>query len=514
MVEISALTAGRFDAAIIGGGIIGAGIARDLAMRGLSVALVEKSDFGAGTTAGSTRLIHGGLRYLEMLDFGLVRMDLRERETLLRIAPHLVKPLEFRIPFAGHSWWFRQKMRAGLMLYDLLSYDKSLPNHRWLSAAEAAADEPSLSPANLHSAATYFDAQVSLPERLCLENILDAESNGAVVRNYCEVTGVNEKNGRIDALRIRDSLGGSEGELRARVFINATGAWFDSMHGRLTGAPAARIRTTKGIHLNCAPMAQHANVLFSPVDGRLFFVIPLFGQTWIGTTDTDFTGDPATASADDADIEYLLRSVEPFFPTVRELPVYSTFAGVRALVRQPGSESSVSRMHRVEETPKGVVSVLGGKITGYRDIAEEASDAVCAKLGINASCRTGEVPLPGSGAAPEGRWGQIYGSAGSAIAAIAAGSAGTGRVLDSGSGLTAAEVLYAVRREHCRRAADFLYRRTPSAFTADMGAGSADGVIECMAAELKWGPSRCAEELALLHARMAKSHCASPSTTP
>ncbi len=187
MQPLSKLTDRTYDVAVIGGGIIGAGVARDAALRGLSVALVEKGDFGSGTTAGSTRLIHGGLRYLEMYDFGLVRMDLREREILLRIAPHLVKPLEFLIPFYGASLWFRTKMRVGMALYDLLSYDKSLPNHRMLSAEETLAEEPSLRAEGLQGAAAYFDAQVSMPERLCLENILDAERQGAFVRSYTEV---------------------------------------------------------------------------------------------------------------------------------------------------------------------------------------------------------------------------------------------------------------------------------------------------------------------------------------
>jgi glycerol-3-phosphate dehydrogenase len=490
MGQFSALTAGRFDAAIIGGGIIGAGVARDLAMRGLSVALVEKGDFGGGTTAGSTRLIHGGLRYLEMLDFGLVRMDLRERETLLRIAPHRVKPLEFRIPFAGHGWWFRQKLRAGLALYDLLSYDKSLPNHRWLGAKEASAEEPGLDGSKLDAAAAYYDAQVNLPERLCLENILDAEKHGAVVRNYCEVTGVRREEGRIGALEIRDTIDGSEGELRARVYVNATGAWFDGVHGRLSGAAGRRIRTTKGIHLLCAPMVRHANVLFSPVDGRLFFVLPLFGRTWIGTTDTDFRGDPGEARASEEDVEYLLRSVEPFFPGVRELEMYSTTAGVRALVRQEGSESSVSRMHRVEETPEGVIAVLGGKITGYRAIAEEAAEAVCAKLGHRAVCGTGLDPLPGAGSAPGNALGEIYGSLAEEIGALC-----DGPLLDASRELTAAEVIYCVRREHCRRASDFLFRRTAAAFSPDMGASAAKAVVDCMGEELGWPAPRREVEL-------------------
>ncbi|MCX6587352.1 MAG: glycerol-3-phosphate dehydrogenase/oxidase [Acidobacteria bacterium] len=463
MQALSKLTDNTYDVAVIGGGIIGAGVARDAALRGLSVALVEKSDFGSGTTSGSTRLIHGGLRYLEMFDFGLVRMDLRERETLLRIAPHLVKPLEFLIPFYGASLWFRAKMRVGMMLYDLLSYDKSLPHHRMLSAAETLAEEPSLRAEGLQGAAAYYDAQVAMPERLCLENILDAERYGAVLRSYTEVVGAMRESGRLQALRVRCTETGAEGELRAKVFVNATGAWFDRVARQTGDAHPPRIRTTKGIHITCERMNHKANVLFSPVDGRLFFVIPLLGQCWIGTTDTDFSEDPTVVRADGEDVEYLLRSVEPFFPQVRKLAIYSSNAGVRALVKQEGSASSVSRMHSITETQPGMISVLGGKITGYRAIAEEAVDAVSRQLGSGAPCRTHQELLPGA-LAPEPTGG--------------------------------AEALQrAVAREHCWHVADYLLRRRPTAFAADQGRGEAETAARLMGEALGWGPEQIQREL-------------------
>ncbi|MBI2688810.1 MAG: glycerol-3-phosphate dehydrogenase/oxidase [Acidobacteria bacterium] len=494
---------GPFDAAIIGGGIIGAGIARDLSLRGARVALVEKGDFGGGTTSGSTRLIHGGLRYLEMLDFGLVRMDLRERETLLRIAPHLVRPLEFRIPFVRQSAWFRFKMRVGLTLYDALSYDRSLPGHRFLGNAEALADEPSLTKDGLQGAGSYYDAQVRLPERLCLENLIDAANNGAVVRNYCEVVAANHDDGRVGSLRVRDGGTGEESELRARVFVNATGAWFDRVEKTLTGSPSRRLRTTKGIHLTCAPMVNKANVLFSPIDGRLFFVIPLMGKTWIGTTDTDYTEDPANVSAAEDDIEYLLHSVEPFFPDIRRLPIYSTNAGVRALVRRPGSESSVSRAHKVEETHPGMISVLGGKITGYRAIAEETADVVCQRIGITAPCRTADLRLPGGGPAPAGEFGALYGSRAAGVEALAATH---GRI--------GAQAVFAARHEFCRHLDDFLLRRTEYAFSADMGASVALEALDALGAEFQWSPSQRDEEWQRFRAAAERAHSATASTLP
>ncbi len=494
---------GSFDVAIIGGGIIGAGIARDLALRGASVALVEKGDFGGGTTSGSTRLIHGGLRYLEMLDFGLVRMDLREREILLRIAPHLVKPLEFRIPFVHHSAWFRAKMRVGLALYDALSFDRSLPGRRFLSAADALAAEPALTRDGLQGAGSYFDAQVRMPERLCLENILDASAHGAVVRNYCEVTGFENVSGRLDALRLRDVDTGEEATLRARVFLNATGAWFDRTQSLCSGLPSRRIRTTKGIHLTCAPMVNQANVLFSPVDGRLFFVIPLLGKTWIGTTDTDFSGDPGQVRAEDEDIDYLLRSVEPFFPGVRSLPLYSTNAGVRALVRQPGAESSVSRVHKVEETMPGMISVLGGKITGYRAIAAEAADAAAAFLKLPATSRTADLPLPGGGAAPSGPFAALYGSRATAVQTLAAQYGPLG-----------GEARFAVRQEFCRHLDDFLLRRTENAFAPDCGASLVPDALAHLADECGWDEARRAAEHQRFLDAANRAHSSSAALRP
>src|SRR5215208_7095793 len=206
MARLIEFTRQSFDLIVVGGGIVGSGIARDAALRGLKVALFEKQDFGGGTTAGSTRLIHGGLRYLEMLDFRLVRLDLRERETLLKIAPHLVKPLRFIVPFYESSLARRAKLRLGMILYDILSFDKSLPRHRVLDAAEVRAAEPRLRADGLQGAVAYYDAQAFSPERLCLENLIDAREHGAHVLNYTEVTGALRSGPTISGVRVRDTL--------------------------------------------------------------------------------------------------------------------------------------------------------------------------------------------------------------------------------------------------------------------------------------------------------------------
>lgn len=514
MGRLGPLGSGQFDVAIIGGGIIGCGIARDAALRGLRVALVEKRDFGGGTTAASTRIVHGGLRYLEMLDFRLVRLDLRERETLLRIAPHLVKPLEFLIPFFRRNRASALKMRVGLALYDALSYDKSLPSRRWLTTDAARTAEAALAGAGTTGAAAYHDARVDSPERLALENVLDAERHQSVAVNYCEALSIAGRNGG-SVVRVRDvSTPGSteEGEIHARVVVNATGAWLELVSETFTGRRPAVIRTTKGVHLVCRPLTEHALVLFSAVDGRLLFAIPRAGLTWIGTTDTDFSGDPALARADRSDVDYLLQSVRHIFPKVGRDDVFHTTAGVRALVKAGGSESSVSRMHRIVSGPPagppGVISVLGGKITGYRAIAEDVTDAVCDRLGAaERRCSTAERPLPGGEASsgiaaladrPEARTAlsDLYGSRLRDVVALISTDSQLATPLSPRYFDIAAQVVLAVREEHCVHVSDFMRRRTLLGATEDQGWDAAPRVAALMRTELGWSPEREAAELA------------------
>ena len=420
-----------------------------------------------------------------MLDFRLVRMDLRERETLLRIAPHLVKPLFFLLPFRDRGWLYRQRLRAGMILYDALSFDKSLPPYRFFPAAETLRAEPELDPRGIGGAAGYWDAQVNSPERLALENILDARARGAVALNYAEVTGALHHGGAVVGLRVRDTLEGGEAEVRARVVVNATGPWFDRVAARLAPPqPPRLVRTTKGIHLACAPVSRNANVLFAQ-DGRLFFVIPWLGYSWVCTTDTDYTGDPADVRATPDDAAYLLRSAGVYFPALLRGNVYWTNAGVRALVTRAGDESSISRQHRIETPIAGLVSVLGGKITGYRAIAEDAVDAVCRLLGHPRRAQTAQAPLPGAtAAAPKDPLDELYGA-----------RAEKARALAPGDDL-AAQARFAARREQCARLSDFLLRRTVLGFAPDQGLSAADRAAAILAEELGWSAARCHEEIA------------------
>ena len=460
-----------FDVVIVGGGIIGCGIARDAARRGLTVALLEKNDFGSGTTAGSTRLIHGGLRYLATYDFGLVRLDLREREVLLRIAPHLVKPIPFLLPLPRGAF-ARLRLRIGMHLYDALSYDKSLPSHRILGREALAQAEPALDGSRFHGAALFYDAQCAFPERLAIENVVDAHAHGAVVQNYAEVVGAIRDGDRLVGVRVKHVLdGGREAEIRGRVVVNASGPWFDRVAGVLEPASPPRVRMTKGIHIACENvLASHALVLASAVDGRTVFAIPWNGYTWLGTTDTDFEGDPATATATDDDVRYLLDSVTPYLPALKTARKFWTCAGVRALVRAEGRASGVSRMHVIRTDRPGLVSIVGSKLTGYRAIAEEVVDDVCRTLGIDQPATTASAPLTST----------------AADGALPTGEDPLPRFA------------HAARHEWARRLEDVVLRRTGLGFSPDRGQAHLEAASLEMQRVLGWSSERRADEVARL----------------
>jgi glycerol-3-phosphate dehydrogenase len=518
-----------FDLIVIGGGIVGTGIARDAALRGLRVALFEREDFGAGTSSRSTRLIHGGLRYLEQWDFGLVREDLRERELLLRNAPHLVRPLPFLIPFYRTGALHRLKLRAGLLLYDVLSFDRSLPGHRMLTRAATLALEPGLNSDGLQGAALYHDAQISAPERLCVENVVDAEAHGALAFNHTAVIGAvwagepAEVRRRIAGVQVRDRLTGAETEARAPVVVNAAGPWLDDLTGRITGQASARIRRTKGVHFAAPGALRHAVVLFSEEDERLFFLVPWLGHTWVGTTDTDYEGDPAEARATAEEIAYLRRDARRTLPDAPWDTIYFTQAGVRALVREDGKDpSAVSRRHQVLDHarasgPAGLISVLGGKLTAYRSIAEEVIDLVCRRLGNGRRGETAVRPLPGGRmkslaaleAECEGRCAglglsgeqarhltALYGTRYGEVLALLHESPPLASPLHALYPDLRAQVHHAVLRERCRTAADFLMRRSFLHFTPDQGRAALEPVIDELAGLLSWDAARCERERA------------------
>ncbi len=383
----------EFDLIVIGGGIMGAWVARDAAARGMRVALFEQGDIASGTSSRTSKLVHGGLRYLEQGAFGLVAESQRERAVWLRIAPHLVRPLPFLFPIyrgAGPSRW---KVRLGMVLYDALALFRNVEPHHMLTADEARRLEPALRAEGLVGAARFFDAQMN-DARLCLEVVLAARGDGAAVETYTAVHGLIVRNGRVAGVRI-----GSQ-EVLGRVVVNAAGPWLDRVCAMANGR-SQRLRPTRGSHLILPSLLRgHALVLSAHRDGRTFFVLPWQGLTLVGTTDQDYRGDPAAVTCTDEERAYLLEETRRVLPdaAVEASAVLAEFAGVRPLVSADGvSASAVNRGDLVEESVNGLISIAGGKFTTARAVAERVVDLAAKRLGSFRSheCRTATTPLAG-----------------------------------------------------------------------------------------------------------------------
>jgi len=510
---------------VVGGGIIGTGIARDLSRRGFSVALVERADLASGTTSRPTRLIHGGLRYLEMLDFGLVRADMREREILLRTASHLVRPLAFLVPLYDEAFFFRQKLRIGMRLYDALSFDKSLPKRQWLSAAEVIVAEPNIRRDGLRGAWRFFDAQVSFVERLVVENALAAAAEGAVILTHAPVTRFIRDGQRVTGAVVRDELDASELEIRARMVINATGPWLDGTGAELRQDARPLLRLTKGTHVVTPAATAQAHVLYARADGRLFFVIPWAQQTLIGTTDTDYAGDPADAAASDDDVRYLVAEARRAFPTAAFDRVHYTYAGVRALVREEGvKEGDVSRKHGVYDHERqdglaGAVSVVGGKITGYRLIAEEVADLVARRLGRFVRGTTATASLPGNGGderaiatraatlgvaeASAAHLARLYGACAGAVLDLVERDRMLAASLCEHAPDIAAQLVHAMRREWAVTIGDALLRRTTLGLAACQALDCLDRVAAVIGAACGWSEAEQVRQIAAYRAELA-----------
>jgi len=349
-----ALRREEFDLLVVGGGITGAAAARDAAGRGLDVALVEAGDFATGTSSRSSRLVHGGLRYLETYDFALVFEASAERRRLLELAPHVVHPLPFLFPVyrGGPTPWLM--LQAGMWLYDALSLFRNIHRHRTLSTGDVAREEPKLRRDGLSGAAKYYDAAVD-DARLTLANARGAHEAGAAVVSHAEVVAFLNDGKGVRGARVRDRITGDEVEVRARVTLNATGPWSDTVRRLADPAAKPRLRPTKGVHIlvDRERIGNRNAITFqSPIDGRVMFVLPWGDFTYVGTTDTDYAGDPADVRADAADVEYLVTSANSVFPSAKltAADVVSTWAGIRPLLapRAAGAkESATSREHEI-----------------------------------------------------------------------------------------------------------------------------------------------------------------------
>lgn len=389
-----------FDLVIIGGGIHGCGIARDAAMRGLRVALFEKGDIGSGTSSSSSKLVHGGLRYLEQLRFGLVRESLRERSTLLAIAPHLVRPLPFLLPLYEDARVGSLKLRAGLTIYDFLAGRDRIERHGWLSAVQVANREPHLNVQKLRGGFHFVDAQMN-DARLCLENAVDARIHGAQVWNYVEVERLTQSNGRITGVACRDLRDGHRFEVGAQLVINATGPWYSELRGGAKLAEPTPVRLSKGSHLVFPKLTEgHALLLTARQDGRAYFILPYKGCSIVGTTEVEVEASPDAVEVSTEEEDYLLAELEHALGehAPKRKDILARFCGVRALRHRKGeSLGELSREAEIVEEAPGLVGVIGGKYTTYRAIAERCVNRAMRLLQrerIEPS-QTATKPLPG-----------------------------------------------------------------------------------------------------------------------
>ncbi|MFL5758289.1 MAG: glycerol-3-phosphate dehydrogenase/oxidase [Thermomicrobiales bacterium] len=513
----------RFDLIVIGAGINGTGIARDAAMRGLHVLVVDKGDIASGTTSESTRLIHGGLRYLQHREFGLVRESLRERELLLRNAPHLVRPMPTLFPIYTGAKRGPMVVRAGMALYDLLSYDRSLDRHHMMTRDQALMKAPGLEPAVLRAAALFFDAQAPFAERLAVENVISARDHGATILTYSRADRIMTEGAVVRGVSLTDILTGDILTARSKIVVNVAGPWVDLV---LTGAPAAGdqprlIGGTRGSHLVVAPFpgAPEVTLYFeAKADGRPMMVVPWNGFYLIGTTDIRDEGDPGEARAGDKEIAYLLDEANQLLPkaglTVDD--ILYTFSGVRPLPFTPdGTTAAITRRHIIKNhAPKlrGLYSIIGGKLTTYRSLAEETVDQICDDLGVEATSPTAATPLPGAGdcstigrdlpAPMRQRLTSIYGSRARELLDLARESPDLLEPFCPDTGAIGAEIVFAAQQELATTLEDMLLRRTMAGLGPRMAIGADMAAAEVARCHLGWDQARAEREVAAYRAAL------------
>ncbi len=500
------LAAEEFDVLVVGGGITGAGVALDAATRGLRVGLVDKGDFASGTSSKSSKLVHGGIRYLQQKEVGLVYEALAERQTLRTTAPHLVRVLPFLLPVFTRDGLLPGKLArilgATMWAYDLTGGLRIGKLHKRVSSDDALAYMPTLPVDRLAAAYIYYDAQAD-DARLTLTVARTAADYGVAAANYTALVSLaKDATGRVTSARVR--AGDAEFEIRARSVVNATGVWADDVRAIDEGKHPDTIRPAKGIHITVPwelVRNQIAAVVPVPKDRRSVFVVPWgergngeFAFTYIGTTDTDYEGPLDDPQCTPDDIAYLLRAINASVTTtITENDVLGTWAGLRPLVRDAGSErtADLSRRHSVRVSDSGVVTVTGGKLTTYRRMAADAVDEVMDLLDRKGRSRTKAVKLHGATGwdAPDlppllaGR----YGADARSVLALARADTDLGEPIVPGLEYVRAEVVHAVRNEMAQTVDDVLARRTRARLLArDASADAADDVAALMAAELGW----------------------------
>lgn len=525
----------EFDVLVIGGGVVGAGAALDAASRGLRVALVEARDFAAGTSSRSSKMFHGGLRYLEQLDFGLVAEALHERElSMSRLAPHLVKPLEFLFPLT-HRLWERPYMAAGFVLYDVMGGAKSVPAQKHYSKAGAMRVAPGLRDGVLVGGIRYWDTLVD-DARHTLTLARTAAYYGAIVRNSTEVVGFIRDGERVTGARLRDTETGAEIETRARSIINATGVWTDQLQTLAGSDSGLRVRASKGVHI-VVPREKidSSAALILRTEKSVLFIIP-WGAHWIiGTTDTDWKLDLAHPAATRADIDYILGHVNNVLadPITRD-DIQGVYAGLRPLLSgSSDSTPKLSREHAVLPVAPGMIVVAGGKYTTYRVMAADAVDAIREFVGRDVGpSMTAELPILGASGYRAlvnrvlllaRQWDvsenvvrrllDRYGSLAEDIMKLTYEHPQLGTPLVGAETYLEAEVAYAAAKEGALHVEDVLVRRTRVSMEyAHRGAESAQRVAEIMGAELGWSEDKIVEEAQVYRARVAAELLAQSET--
>lgn len=538
-VQVSKLP-GPFDVIVIGGGINGTGIARDAAERGLKVLMLEKNDLGAGTTAYSTRLIHGGLRYLENMEISLVRESLRERERLLKNAPHLVKPLELGIPIYKKDRRGKLLVRLGMMLYGFLSWDKSLPGYQMHSRDSFLKQFQGVNPQNLVGGASYYDAQIALPERICVENAIAAQqTNNAVIRTHAQVDAirieqVKKNNHQATGVEFTDLLTGERCLAEGKVIINAAGPWVDQIANlALKVSPdferSKLMGGTKGSHIIVKRFPggpERAIYVEAESDGRPYFIIPwqLPGHPGafylIGTTDLHYKGDLDKVVASEEEIEYLLKETNRVLPAAKlsQSDILYTYSGVRPLPNADGkSAGKITRKHVIADHPAiaGLVSIVGGKLTTYRNLAEETVDHLLKTRRFSPASRktrTREQALPGAVGIEKGGFDafkaiqlkqyhsdfeqdvlsqllDLYGARYQNVLDVAVQSPDLKTRLTPTSSRIAAQVKYAVESEFAQTLTDVM-RRMGSHLNAQVGLDEVEATAAVMAQLLNWSDEK------------------------
>lgn len=499
-----------YDLIVIGGGITGTGVARDAALRGLSCLLLEKGDFASGVTCKSTRLIHGGLRYLANFEMDLVAESLNERAILRNQAPYLIHPMPILIPIYKDDPHGRAVMSIGIHLYDLLSHEKDIPHYFTSNRKKTLAFEPRLNQDGLSGSALFYDHQIMMPERLVIENVISAREAGATLLNYVRAEKIEETNNDI-TVTTKDALTNATSVFRSKVLINAAGPWIDTVRagGNIDGKKI--IFPTKGIHLVLPKLSDQALFVTSQ-DGRMFFIIPLNAYSLVGTTDTKYGGDLDEVHAEKSDVDYLLNESRRILPglNITYQSILYTYAGIRPLAFLGKSESKISRKHRVIKEGRigNIITIAGGKLTTYRNMAKDAVDTACQALGVKARCVTDKKSLPGglpmryedylNEAVPElsahhavtpetiRHLISLYGSRTEKVLELVKRERALTETISPESKDMYAQVLYSVREEGTHTLSDIILRRMPLGITASRGAGQAEKIAGLAGRELNW----------------------------